>query len=102
MTSMKKIRTQILGQRSVNVHSNMLHLRVKIGFYFSVSIKPLGETPKKSPFPFTHVRNYSHLGRTGQRATEPTGPCLRGNRANTEGLFRIPAHSRLLAATPPI
>lgn len=46
MTSMKKIRTQILGQRSVNVHSNMLHLRVKIGFYFSVSIKPLGETPE--------------------------------------------------------
>lgn len=63
MTSMKKIRTQILSQRSVNVHSNMLHLRIKIRFYCSVSIKPLGEPPSPSPFAFTHAKNYSHFGR---------------------------------------
>jgi hypothetical protein len=47
MTSMKKIRTEIFSKHSINVYSNMLHLRVKIRFYFSVSNKPLGEILKK-------------------------------------------------------
>lgn len=59
MTSMKKIRTQILSQHSVNVHSNMLHLRVKIRFYFSVSIKPLGE-----PLPPPNLLSHLHTPET--------------------------------------
>lgn len=51
MTSMKTIRTHILSKHSVNMDSNMLHLRVKIRFYFSVSVKPLGEIKKKISFP---------------------------------------------------
>lgn len=60
----------------------MLHLRVKIRFYFSVSVKPLGEIKKKSPFPFIYVKNYSHvagLGRAGQLAEEPNSPQLPEN-----------------------
>lgn len=64
----------------------MLHLRVKLRSYFSVSIKPLGEPPK-SPFAFTYVKNYSHLGLGSWPQNQQVLACVGTVRANTEGLF---------------
>lgn len=72
MTSMKKIQ-DILSKRSVNVYSNMLHLRVKIRLYFSVSIKHLGEI-QKNLLSHQHVQNYSHLGLDWAAGHNLTGP----------------------------
>lgn len=102
MTSMKK-NQDILSEHSVNVYSNMLHLRVKIRFYFSVSIKPLGET-KKNLLSHLHVKSYSHLASqwaVGHR-THQVLACVEIVRANTEGLSHILAQSHLLAIIPSI
>lgn len=97
---MKDIRTQILGEGSVNACSNVLHGRVKIRFYFSVSIKPLGEIQISFPI-YTRQKLFTRgAGRGGAGQGWAAGPAPRQVlalaetvRANTEGLFRI----RLLA-----
>lgn len=98
MTSMKDIRTQILGEGSVNACSNVLHGELKSGSTLVLASSPWEKS--KSPFPFIHVKNYSHAGRGGAGQGWAAGPAPRQVlalaetvRANTEGLFRV----RLLA-----
>lgn len=80
---MKDIRTQILGEGSVNACSNVLHGRVKIRFYFSVSIKPLGEIQISFPI-YTRQKLFTRgAGRGGAGLggwpRAPAGPCLGGD-----------------------
>lgn len=82
----------------------MLHLRVKIRFYFSVSIKPLGETHPPISFRIYTRRQLFTLraGLGGWPRNQQVLACVGTVRANTEGLGHILARSHLLAATPSI